>query len=370
MAGGNKCCFAGIAPSRNPIGHHVLTADMSVVSAILGKSGSSHWAPWDGTVPHLHAGEFLWIDVIDAEGAEIEALQRAFGLHDLAVEDSMGTAHTAKVDLYADHIYVVAKAAELGPTAIQYTDISIFLTDRHVITLCRTESSFGHRLRDTVQRITPRKTGGPEYVVHQVLDLIVDHYFPVVQMITDEILLIEKRVLTYSLRTSEVERIFQLRREAIHFQHVITRMMEVCNKLATLDVPCVSSEAKPYFRDVLGTLIRMENMGMGLIDVIRTALEASSLLEQQRQSAITRQLAAWAAILGVPTAIAGIYGMNFINMPETQTSWGYFAILAVMFSICGGLHWRFRKLGWLQSAKRRDAINRSPRGSFTGHDDP
>ena len=59
MAGGNKCCFAGIAPSRNPIGHHVLTADMSVVSAILGKSGSSHWAPWDGSVPHLHAGEFL-----------------------------------------------------------------------------------------------------------------------------------------------------------------------------------------------------------------------------------------------------------------------------------------------------------------------
>ncbi|HEY4294665.1 magnesium and cobalt transport protein CorA [Luteibacter sp.] len=291
---------------------------------------------------------FAWIDVVDVKGEEIAALQRVFGLHDLAVEDSMGSPQIAKVDLYADHVFIVAKAAELGTSEILYTDVGIFLTSKRAITVCRSETSFGYNLRQSIHRIARHDIGGPEYVVHAVLDLIVDDYFPVVQMIADEILLIEKRLLDEPLSRDDIARIFQLRREAIHFQHTITRMTEVCNKLATLTIPCVPNEARPYFRDVLDKLLRIEGMTTGLIDVIRTALEASSLLEQQRQSLITRQLAAWAGILGVPTAIAGIYGMNFVNMPETQARWGYFAVLGVMASICTLLYWRFRRLGWLQ----------------------
>src|SRR3546814_15037576 len=90
-------------------------------------------------------------------------------------------------------------------------------------------------------------------------------------------------------------------------------------------------------------------MSAGLIDVIRAALEASSLLEQQRQSAITRQLAAWAGILAIPTAITGFYGMNFVDMPETLTSWGSFGVLGLMAVIVGMLYWRFRRLGEHQS---------------------
>lgn len=324
---------------------------MSIVAAIHGGQDTPIWIPWDGTTLCLPGSAFAWIDVVDAGGEEIEALQRVFGLHELAVEDSMSDAQVAKLDLYADHVFIIAKAAELGPSEIQYADVGIFLAERRVITVCRMETTFGHRLREGIHRITRRNVKGPEFVVHEVLDLIVDDYFPVVQMIADEVLLIEKRLLCDSLGSTEIARIFQLRREAIHFQHAITRMMEVCNKLATLDIPCVSSASRPYFRDVLDNLVRIEAMTTGLIDVIRTALEASSLLEQQRQSAITRQLAAWAGILGVPTAIAGIYGMNFVNMPETRTGWGYFAALGVMGAICALLYWRFRRLGWLRSTK-------------------
>jgi magnesium transporter len=320
---------------------------MSIVAAIHGGQDAPTWIPWDGTTLCLAGSAFAWIDVVDACGEEIAALQRVFGLHELAVEDSMSDAQVAKLDLYADHAFIIAKAAELGPSEIQYADVGIFLAERRVITVCRMETTFGHRLRESIHRIARRNVKGPEFVVHEVLDLIVDDYFPVVQMIADEILLIEKRLLRDSLGSAEIARIFQLRREAIHFQHAITRMMEVCNKLATLDVPCVSEASRPYFRDVLDNLVRIEAMTTGLIDVIRTALEASSLLEQQRQSAITRQLAAWAGILGVPTAIAGIYGMNFVNMPETRTSWGYFAVLGLMGSVCVWLYWRFRKRGWL-----------------------
>ncbi|WP_019831846.1 magnesium and cobalt transport protein CorA [Sphingomonas sp. PR090111-T3T-6A] len=332
---------------------------MSIVAAVHGGDQPPRWSDWDGAALIAPEHGFAWIDVVDVEGDDIGKLQAAYGLHELAVEDSMSLSQLAKVDLYPDHVFVVAKAAELGASRIEYTDVSIFLSEQRVITVCRMETDFGRRLRGRIDRIAARNVKGPEYVIHEVLDLIVDDYFPIVQMIADEVLLMEKRLLDDSLDRDEIGRIFQLRRETIHFKHVLTRMSEVCNKLASLDVPCVSNEAKPYFRDVLDHLARIDAMSDGLIDVIRTALEASSLLEQQRQSAITRQLAAWAGILAIPTAIAGIYGMNFAYMPETRLRFGYFIVLGVMIAICGILYWRFRRLGWLQSGRADPA--RKPR---------
>jgi magnesium transporter len=104
---------------------------------------------------------------------------------------------------------------------------------------------------------------------------------------------------------------------------------------------------------VLDNLMHIEAMSTGLMDMIRAAFEASNLVEQQQQSDITRQLAAWAGILGVPTAIAGIYGMNFANLPGTGTTWGYLAVLGAMGSVCALLYWRFRSLGWLRPSRRR-----------------
>jgi magnesium transporter len=311
-------------------------------------------------LPGLQQG-FAWIDVVEPGDGEMELLQRTFGLHDLAIEDSMSAGQPAKLDLYADHTFIVAKAAELGTDTIDYTDVGIFLTIGRVITICRSPSPFNHRLRDRATRIAARPRKGPDLAVHGVLDLIVDHYFPVIQGIADQILTMERRLTSDPLDHADIERIFQFRRETVHLQHVVTRMTDVCNKLATIDLPCVSEEAKPYFRDVLDNLMRIEAMSVSLIDVIRAAFEASNLVEQQRQSSITRQLAAWAAILGVPSAMAGIYGMNFSNLPGTGTPWGYIAILGIMGSACTLLYWRFRSLGWLQSFKPKARSGRAAR---------
>lgn len=309
------------------------------------------WRPWDPADPGAPGQGFIWIDVVDGDGDEILELQREFDLHELAVEDSMSASQPAKIDFYPDHVFVAAKAASLVGDEIEYTNVGIFLTEQRVITICRMETSFSEKLRGSVRRIADRKVNRAEYAVHEVLDRIVDGYFPVIQKIADEILMMERRLLDDSLDREEIARIFQLRRETIHFQHVLTRMFEVCNKLANLDVACISNGAKPYFRDVLDHVVHIDAMSTGLIDVFRTALEASNLLEQQRQSDITRQLAAWGGIIAVPSAIAGIYGMNFANLPATQTSWGYWPVLALMAGVCGFLYWRFRKLGWLQPAR-------------------
>lgn len=338
---------------------------MSIVAAVLGGNHSPTWVEWDGSTTIAPERGFVWIDVVDAEGDEITRLQNAFGLHELAVEDSMNLAQLAKLDLYDDHVFVVAKAAELDDSRIKYTDISIFLSDRRIITICRMETAFGRRLRQRIGNIAARKVMGPEYAAHEVLDMIVDDYFPIVQMIADEVLLMENCLLDDSLGREEIAQVFQLRRETIHFQHGLTRMIDVCNKLANLDIACISRGARPYFRDALDHLARIHAMCDGLIDVIRTAMEASSLLEQQRQSVITRQLAAWAGILAIPTAISGIFGMNFVKGPESLTSWGSFAIFGAMGAICCLLFWRFRRLGWLQSHGNR-LTRRHPEAGLYG----
>ena len=131
------------------------------------------------------------------------------------------------------------------------------------------------------------------------------------------------------------------------FKHVLARMSDLCGKLANLDVPCIGAESKPYFRVVHEHLMRLDGMVSGLIEVIRSVFETSSLLELQRQGIITRQLAAWAAILGVPAAIAGIYGTTAPHVAELRGPYGYAVVVAVMLSICLGLYFRFRKLRWL-----------------------
>jgi len=342
---------------------------MSIVASIHGGETKPVWRPWKASEAGPPEKGFIWIDVVDKDGDEIGELQRVYGLHELAVEDSMSMSQPAKIDLYPDHVFVVAKAASLVGDEIEYTDVSIFLTERRLITVCRMKTSFNDELRSSVRRIAKRKVDRPEYAVHEVLDRIVDGYFPVIQKIADEILMMEGQLLDDSLDREDIARIFRLRRETIHFQHVLTRMFEVCNKLANLDLPCVTNGAKPYFRDVLDHVVHIDAMSTGLIDVFRTALEASNLLEQQRQSDITRQLAAWAGIIAVPSAIAGIYGMNFTNLPATHTSWGYWPVLGLMAAICGLLYWRFRKLGWLRRAapiSPRPARARSGRGSGAG----
>jgi magnesium transporter len=188
---------------------------------------------------------------------------------------------------------------------------------------------------------------GVDYVLHGVLDFVVDGYLPVVEEIEEDVLEIETRAIDAFLSREEVSRLFSLRREVIRFQRQIGPMAEVCSRLVRVDLLMIDKTIRPYFRDVLDHVERVSIRIDGVKDTLAGVFEISTLFEQQRQGSITRQLAAWAAILAVPTAIAGIYGMNFKHMPELNTQYGYFAVLGVIFALCAWLYVRFRKSGWL-----------------------
>ena len=317
-----------------------------VTAAILRDGRTIEHVALDAGIPPCGESELIWIEVLDPVDSDFAVLQERFGLHSLAVEDSMQPAQIPKVDLYDEQIFVVLKLARLENDAIKYGEIDAFVSRRHIITVRHTTDGVQAHAHEKFLTGPKLAEVRPDFILHAILDFVVNGYFPIVQMIEDEVFAMEQHLQDAFLDRAAITRLFRLRREAIQFQHVLTRMSDVCGKLTNLDVPCIGPAVKPYFRDVRDHLMRLDGMVSALVDVTLTVFQTSSLLEQQRQGVITRQLAAWAAILGVPAGIAGIYGMAFPNVPELHASYGYF-ILVAMLSLCLGLYVRFKKLRWL-----------------------
>ena len=291
--------------------------------------------------------EFVWIGLVDPTAEELQVLQETYDLHPLAVEDARKGDQLPKVDIYGDQLFVVARTAQLEADELRYGETAIFIGHSHLISV-RHGSARGHApLREHLEAAPTLLMHGVDYVLHAILDFVVDGYLPIVDTIEDEVLAMEQRALDNFLDREDINRIFTLRRELIRFQRVLGPMSEVAGKFVRLDLPCIDEAARPYFSDVLDHVRRVQVMVGGLGEVLTSVFEFSNLLEQQRTGAITRQLAAWAAILAVPTAIAGIYGMNFEHMPELATEYGYFVVLAVIVLVCSLLYLRFKRVGWL-----------------------
>ena len=291
--------------------------------------------------------EFIWIGVSDPSIEEMQTLQHTYGLHPLAVEDALKANQLPKVDIYGDQLFVVARTAHVEDGAICYGETALFIGHSHLISVRHGSARAHVMLRADLEAVPQRLAQGVDYVAHAILDFIVDGYLPVIEGIEEEVLAMEQTMLDQFLGRAEINRIFSLRRQLIRFQRILVPMQEVATKFVKIDLPCVDVEARPYFADVRDHVRRVQTMVDDLRDILNSVFESSNLLEQQRTGDITRQLAAWAAILAVPTAIAGIYGMNFEHMPELKSRFGYPVVIAVITVICGILYARFKKLKWL-----------------------
>lgn len=291
--------------------------------------------------------EFAWIGLVDPTAEEMADLKAMFNLHPLAVEDALNGRQVPKVDVYGDQLFVVVKTAHLEGEKIAYGETCIFVGANHLISVRHGSARTHSGLRQQLQHSPRLLSQGPDYVLHGIIDFVVDGYLPIIEALEDKVLELEKHVLISLLQPEQIRRIFRMRRQVIRFQRILGPMAEVVGKLSHLELPCVDENVQPFFKDVHDHIRRVDGMVSGLREIMTSVFEASNLLEQQRQGAITRQLAAWAAILAVPTAIAGIYGMNFKNMPELETQYGYFVVLAVIAVLCSILYVRFKKAGWL-----------------------
>ncbi|HRD47454.1 MAG TPA: magnesium/cobalt transporter CorA [Caulobacter sp.] len=322
---------------------------MSVVAAYVYGEGR-RLREIDLAVPESLAmapGEYAWIGLFEPSAAELEVLRQRFKLHPLAIEDALKADQMPKVDVYGEHLFVVARTAHLDQGVIGYGETDLFVGHDHIITVRHGSARAHLELRHHLEAAPDQLRHGVDYILHAVLDFIVDGYFPIVDAIEEEVLAMEHYALDAFLSRHEVNRIFNLRRELMRFRRVLGPMEEVASRLEHHDLPCVDPEVRPYFRDVGDHVRRVASMVEGLREVLSSVFEASTLLEQQRQGAITRRLAAWAAILAVPTAIAGVYGMNFDHMPELHWKYGYPLAVALILAVCAVLYARFKRSKWL-----------------------
>lgn len=303
-------------------------------------------------IPTLEKKEdFIWIGLHEPDAATIKTIQEHFGLHELAVEDALDPRHLPKMESYGETLFVVARTVHLeGPddnARIAYGNTAIFLGRQFIITV-RHGSMRGHApIRQQLEATPWLLKHGPDYVLHAILDFIVDGYFDVIDLVEEQVLAMEDQALVTFLDRTQTSRLFTLRRDLFRLQRILGPMEDLANRFVNIDLPQLDNDIDPYFRDLADHVRRVNYRVAGLRDTLTSVIETSGLLEQQRQGVITRQLAAWAAILAVPTAIAGIYGMNFKFMPELESRYGYFIIVGVMALICGSLFYRFKRLGWL-----------------------
>lgn len=306
--------------------------------------------PVDGNpaAEQLPSGAFDWVGVVDPDAAEMAKLQSQFGLHPLAVENAMSPNQIPKVESYGRQLLIVARTADMSEgESIEYGQTSMFVMPHAIVTVrngsTRAHSTLRHRLEADSERLGE----GPDFVAHAILDFIVDGYQPILERLENAVQVMEEQAINAFPDPVTIRRIFRLRRQLRRFDRIVGPMRELCQRLADTELTCIDPASRIWFRDVLDhmryTLARTQGLKETLVSIVETA----SLLEQHRQGDMTRKLAAWAAILAVPTAIAGIYGMNFEVMPELHWRYGYFTTLGGIALICMGLWWRFRRIGWL-----------------------
>ncbi len=321
---------------------------MTVVASYVYRDGQRvREAPLTPEGLALEPGEFVWIGLYDPTDAEIDVLVDRFKLHPLAVEDALAAHQMPKVEVYGRELFVVARTAMKIDDRLAYGETHVFVGDDHVVSIRHGSARAHNHLRTQLEASPLQLKKGPDFVLHGILDFIVDAYAPIVDDVEDSVLEMEQRTLDAFLSRLEIRRLFTLRRELLKFRRILGPMEEVLGRLQSLDLPCIDPDVRPYFRDVGDHVRRVNSRLGGLNDILSSVFEVANLLEQQRQGLITRKLAAWAAILAVPTAIAGIYGMNFEHMPELRWEYGYYAVLFVIAAICAALYVTFKRTKWL-----------------------
>ena len=291
---------------------------------------------------------FDWIGLVDPNPEEVDWVRNAYHLHPLAVEDALTPRHPPKAELWGDRLFVIARTvARAGGDALDFGQTAIFYARDHVITVRLGNPRAHSELRAHLEAQPERLAEGADFVLHAVIDFIASGYDPVLDELEATVAAMEEGAIASFPDQARIRRIFRLRRVLRRLEGTAARMEEMAGKLALLEHPAIDPAARPYFRDVHDNTRRVVHRVRTLTDTLGYILEVASLLEQNRQGQITRQLAAWAAILAVPTAIAGIYGMNFDFMPELRWQYGYFAVVGAMLTACAGLWLHFRRMGWL-----------------------
>jgi magnesium transporter len=307
-----------------------------------------------GTFPLGEAGDalknpnqFVWVGLYEPSAEVLEIVQRQFDLHDLAVEDARSAHQRPKLERYEGSLFVVLRTAQLTQGELEFGETHVFVGPRYLVSVRHGSHRSLVGVRARCESTPELLAMGPAFVLHALMDFIVDQYFPIMEALEDQLERLEAEIFGETMTRGTTKRIYNLRRELVALKRAVVPLIDVCNRLTRFEGDLIPEDTRPYFRDVYDHVVRINEMIDQQRELLTTALDANLSLISVQQNEHTKRLAAWAAMIAVPTMIAGIYGMNFRSMPELDWQYGYFLALAAMVAACGLLYFGFRRSGWL-----------------------
>ena len=291
---------------------------------------------------------FLWIGLHEPTPSEFDLVTAEFGLHPLAVEDAVKAHQRPKLEMYDDSLFLVLKTLHYfdDTSLVETGELMLFIGDSFIVTVRHGPGAELRSVRRRLEKQPDLLRLGPGAVMYAVADTVVDAYTAIGGELETDLEDVESRVFSAG-READAERIYSLKREVLECRRAAAPLIEPIRRLATADVPFVPAETRPFFRDVADHVTRMTEQIESYDRLLSDVLSAHLAQVGVRQNEDMRKISAWAAIFAVPTMIAGVYGMNFDDMPELRQWWGYPAALALMVCACVGLHRIFRRSGWL-----------------------
>ncbi len=292
-------------------------------------------------------GCFVWVALKDPTPDELRDMEEEFDLHELAIEDALSGHQRPKIEEYSDALFVVLKVPVMVAGEIEACEVDLFVGRNYVF-------SVRHGFEPGFQAVRERAESEPEllnhgagFVFYAIMDNVVDRYFPLVDALEVELESIEERIFTEDSPRENIKRLYALKHKLMVMRHAVEPLIEVIHKLYGGRVPQVCVGVQEYFRDIYDHLLRVSQQLDGLRDMVVTALSVNLSMITLHEGEVTKKLASYAALIAVPTMIAGIYGMNFEHMPELKWTYGYPLVVGVMVAIDVVLYRQFKKTGWL-----------------------
>ncbi|MGE8677291.1 MAG: magnesium and cobalt transport protein CorA [Achromobacter marplatensis] len=289
----------------------------------------------------------LWIGLRNPTPELLARVTGELGACGKNQEEMLEPHRRPKIIDYGNMVLIVTITVEVEAERPIFGETQLLIGDGFLVTVRRGATAAHSPLRERLEASPDLLKRGSDYVASEVLDWLVDRYVAAAGKIESVVEGAEQKLLIRGAKDSDIRRLYRQRRDLLRIHTVVSPMTEICRRLARVEMSAVDEHARPYFGEVADRVLRVDELFNALRESLAFAFEASLMIGQAAQNDTTRKLASWAAILAVPTAIAGIYGMNFEFMPELKSPWGYPITLGVIVSVCSILYWRFRKSGWL-----------------------
>ena len=288
---------------------------------------------------------FVWVALKDPDAAELAEMQDEFDLHDWSVEDARHGEQRPKIEEYGDSLFVVLQTVEVAGEELKVGEMDVFVGRNYGLS-ARQKSTRGFQdVRARCEREPELLRHGSGYVLYALMDAAVDRYFPVLDAVETELEALEEQIFTGKSPRENIEALYYVKQKLMTLKHAAGPLLDASGRLYGGRVPHACTGLGEYFRDVYDHLFRLNQSLDTLRDTVTTAIQVNLAMITIGESEVTKRLAAYAALVAVPTMIAGIYGMNFEHMPELSWAFGYPLTVAVMAAIDGYLFYRFRKTG-------------------------